>query len=270
MNAETPWQLRAFDKTLKKKIKIGLIKTRLGNLDGARCLLITCGENNGAFNYRLRELGGHWTWAEFEAIAIDEMQQLLAEPIVRLTKDRPSLPLESDKFDWVVALDAHEHLVDPDIFTAEISRVTKTGGRAIISVPSANRRMLVSKMKRFFGMPESLYGHLVPGYEIGEIQDMLSRAGLTPTHGRYYSKFFTELLELLLNLAYVKVFSKKAGSGAGEESVAPTTHAQMSRISGGMKVYALIYPIFRLFSAMDALLPTSRGYAALVEAAKEP
>ncbi len=269
MKNQLPWQLSAFDRTLKKRIKAGLIKDRLGDLNGAQCLLVTCGENNGAINYHLRQQGGSWTWAEFETVAIDDMEQLLAEPVLRLNKDRPSLPLERDTFDVVIALDAHEHLRDPDLFTEEITRVTKPGGRAIVSVPSANSGMLVSRIKRAAGMPESLYGHLVPGYEIAELQEMLSRAGLRPHFGRYYSKFFTEFLELLLNLAYVKVFSRKGSEGTSEESVAPTTRNQMNRISGGMKIYGLIYPIFRLISALDALLPTSRGYAAFVEATKD-
>lgn len=145
----------------------------------------------------------------------------------------------------------------------------KPDGRALVSVPSANNEMLVSRIKRLVGMPESLYGHLVPGYEIAELQEMLSRAGLRTYLGQYYSKFFTEFLELILNLAYVKVLSKKSSKGTSDESVAPMTHDQMNRISGGMKIYELIYPIFRVISALDALLPSSRGYAALVEAAKD-
>lgn len=269
MSDQLPWQLRAFDKTLKKRMKARLIEDRLGDLGGARCLLVTCGENNGAINYYLRQRGGSWIWAEFESVAIDDMEELLDEPILRLTKDAPSIPLESDAFDLVIALDAHEHLPDPNAFTEEITRITKPGGRAIVSVPSANKRMLVSRMKRLVGMRESLYGHLVPGYEMGELKDMLTRAGLRPYLGRYYSKFFTEFLELILNVAYVKFFSKNSNEGSNEESVAPTTRDQMNHISGGMKIYGMIYPIFRLISAFDVLLPTSRGYAALVEATKD-
>src|SRR5438552_1043662 len=63
------WQLRMFEKSLKKKLKLRLLQRMLLAPTGAsrfdpqasRCLLISCGDNNGALNHHFRALGGHWT-----------------------------------------------------------------------------------------------------------------------------------------------------------------------------------------------------------------
>jgi len=73
MSLAQPWQLDMFDKSLKKKMKVALIKRHLGELEGTRCVMITCGDNNGAMNYHLRSGGGEWTWADFEENSIPQM-----------------------------------------------------------------------------------------------------------------------------------------------------------------------------------------------------
>lgn len=50
------------------------------------------------------------------------------------------LPLESDKFDTVIARHLLEHLINPMKVLKEWGRVVKTGGRLIIAVPDQNKR----------------------------------------------------------------------------------------------------------------------------------
>ena len=51
MTAETPWQLRMFKKSLKKKMRFAVLKKHLGRIgEGERCFFVTCGDNNGAMN----------------------------------------------------------------------------------------------------------------------------------------------------------------------------------------------------------------------------
>src|SRR5918995_3366517 len=81
-----PWQLTMLDRALKKRQKLAALKKHLKDLPGNRCLLLTCGDNNGAMNYRIREWGGEWVWAELEDSNIVEMKTLLQEPVVKLDK----------------------------------------------------------------------------------------------------------------------------------------------------------------------------------------
>ena len=70
MNDARPWQLVMFDKTLKKKMKVAGLARHLGDVRGKNCFMVSCGDNNGALNWKLRELGGDWTWAEFEESSV--------------------------------------------------------------------------------------------------------------------------------------------------------------------------------------------------------
>ena len=89
---ERPWQLRLFDKTLKKKQKVQLLTRLMGPTPAdMRLLLLTNGDNNGAMNYVFREQGGRWTWGECEASSIPEMAQLLGEPVVHCDTEPPRL-----------------------------------------------------------------------------------------------------------------------------------------------------------------------------------
>ena len=74
---ETPWQLRMFSRTLKKKLRLAALRRVLGDLQEQQCLLVTCGDNNGAINFLLRAYGGHWAWADCEEKSLAEMRQLL-------------------------------------------------------------------------------------------------------------------------------------------------------------------------------------------------
>ena len=61
MHEQTPWQLKMFRKGLKKNLRLKSLKKYLKSIaDGEKCLLTTCGDNNGAMNYFLRDLGGKW------------------------------------------------------------------------------------------------------------------------------------------------------------------------------------------------------------------
>ncbi|MEM8934068.1 MAG: hypothetical protein AAGE94_22945, partial [Acidobacteriota bacterium] len=69
-----PWQVEMFEHGLKKRQKLDLLRHHLGPLDTQRCLLVTCGDNTGALNLRLREGGGHWRWMEMEPGGIPAMR----------------------------------------------------------------------------------------------------------------------------------------------------------------------------------------------------
>ena len=65
----TPWQLRMFSKTLKKQQRLRQLRDLLGQPgQHERCLLVTCGDNNGAMNWHLRALGGHWLFSKVQVI----------------------------------------------------------------------------------------------------------------------------------------------------------------------------------------------------------
>lgn len=259
------WQLRMFRKTLKKQQKLALLLKQLGPLNDERCLLLTNGDNNGALNFHFREAGGRWTWGEFEETNVPELAQFLGETVhhVRLT----SLPFPDGSFDRVVVIDVHEHVREVAPVNREIARVLAPGGLAIVTTPNGDTRLPVAILKRLVGMGPSKYGHIVQGYRAAELERMLSEVGLTPVSRGAYSRFFTELAELVINFGYVKILSRKRGGPKVDEGViAPTSEEQLRSVAKVYRAYSLVYPFVRTFSAFDVLVPGRGGYAVSVVA----
>ena len=51
------WQLDMFRRSIKKQLKLAALLDFLSEMDGKKCLLVTCGDNNGALNWYFREHG---------------------------------------------------------------------------------------------------------------------------------------------------------------------------------------------------------------------
>lgn len=262
--AGTPWQLKMFSKTLKKQQKLALLLKQIGNADGKRCLLITNGDNNGALNFHFRARGGDWSWVENEQDNIAEMQELLGETV---KKGEPgAIPFGAESFDVVVTIDVHEHLQDCGDFNAELRRVTRPGGIVVVTTPNGDLYKPVTILKNAIGMGKENYGHVVVGYSIKQHRAMLATVGLEPVSAGSYSKFFTEMLELAINFAYVKVLSKKSKTGVKQGTIAPSSGEQLESVKKQYKMYSLVYPFLLAVSKLDLLLFFFTGYAVSVVA----
>ncbi len=268
MASESPWQLKMFSRSLKKKMKVAALLRHFPDLAGKKCLLVTCGDNNGAINYHLRERGGKWTWADFEAHGIAGMEELLGEKIVSLDKTSGSLPFADGVFDLVVSIDVHEHLADPQPVTSELARVTKAGGTVIVTTPNGNEKKIAVRIKNAIGMDAQSYGHVRVGFDVPDLRLLTDAAGLTFRRHSSYSRFFTEMLELAINFLYVKVLSRKSEAKVEEGTIAPVSKDQLRSVQKSYRIYALIYPVFWLVSRLDYLVWFTRGYAVVVEAGK--
>jgi len=253
-----------FSKTLKKQQKLRLLLRQTGPTSGLRCLLVTNGDNNGALNYRFREHGGEWSWVENEEEHIAEMEQLLGEP-VRL--GQPSrIPAEDGSFDLVVSIDVHEHLDDCTPFNRELHRVVRPGGTVVVTTPNGDAWKPVTVLKNLVGMTKEKYGHKVIGYNIAAHRGMLRAAGLEPVAAGSYSKFFTEMLELMINFAFVMVLARKSKARVRAGTIAPSSGEQLRSVEKQYRLYAAAYPLLYLVSRLDLLLFFCTGYAVSVVA----
>jgi len=266
-DAPLPWQLQMYRKSLKKRQKVELLMRLAGATHGKRCLLISGHDNNGAMNHEFRAAGGLWSWGQVYREGIEEMAEFLRDPVAHIDINR--FPYADGAFDLVIVIDVHEHFSQLDGLNSEIARVVAPGGTAIITTPNGDTRLPVAVLKRMIGMGPEAYGHVVQGYRIRELQAMASGVGLKPQSCGGYSRFFTEMAELVINFAYVKVLSrKKKHPQVMEGTIAPTSKKELEAVRKEYRMYSLIYPFMYVFSLLDRLIPGKGGYAVAVAARK--
>jgi SAM-dependent methyltransferase len=266
ISKQQPWQLSMFQRSLKKQLKLKALLPFTRPTGDTACLLITCGDNNGALNWYFRERGGQWTWADLQDENISQMEELLGEKI-HLASDH-QLPFGDEEFDLIVAIDVLEHLQDDQPFLVETRRILKPGGSAVVTVPNGDPRLLANKIKHAVGMRPEIYGHTRAGYSLVELSQAVQSSGLD-VHGKGgYSRFFTEMIELVINFGFVFMLSKKRGQRA-KGQIAPTKASELKTHGAAYRIYSLVFPVLRLFSNLDALLPSNTDNAVIVAGKKE-
>jgi len=266
---QLPWQLQMYRKSLKKRQKVELLQRLAGSTQGKRCLLISGHDNNGAMNHEFRAGGGTWSWGQVYPQGIAEMSEFLGDPVAHIDIDR--FPYADHSFDLVIVIDVHEHFAGLEGLNREIARVVAPGGMAIVTTPNGDTRLPVAALKRVIGMGPATYGHVVQGYRVCDLQQMVTSVGLKPQGSGGYSRFFTEFAELVINFAYVKVLAKKKEHPpAMEGTIAPTSRKELEAVRKEYRMYSLIYPFMYLFSLLDKLIPGRGGYAVAVSARKSP
>jgi SAM-dependent methyltransferase len=263
---QLPWQLKMFRRSLKKQQKLEALLKLLGETKGKKCLLVTNGDNNGALNWYFRQHGGEWTWADISGENNDQISRLLSEPVYAFKED--DFPAPDGYFDCVVSIDVLEHLRQDQPFLRELRRVLKPGGKAVVTVPNGDERLLANKIKWRLGMTPEVYGHTRAGYTVPELSDALRNSGLEPKDTGGYSRFVTEMIELVINFGYVRVLSKKRG-GAQPGHIAPVSAGELKTHGLAYKAYSIIFPIARAISLLDRLLPARTNNAVIVSARKE-
>jgi SAM-dependent methyltransferase len=258
-----PWQLEMFSRSLKKPLKLEALLKMLGNVAEKTCLLVTCGDNNGALNWHFRQHGGDWNWADVSGENIDQISALLAEPVHHLHPN--NFPFENNQFDCLVAIDVLEHLPEDGPFLREVKRVLRPGGMALITVPNGDPRLLANRIKLRLGMIPAVYGHTRAGYSLEELRQAISQAGLEPLENGGYSRFFTEMVELAINFGYVRMLSRKR-EDVKEGQIAPASSQELKTHGLAYRLYSVLFPLLRLFSKLDALLPNSTNNAVIISA----
>jgi 2-polyprenyl-3-methyl-5-hydroxy-6-metoxy-1,4-benzoquinol methylase len=261
-----PWQIEMFRRSIKKQQKLKALLDILGEVNGQRCLLVTCGDNNGALNWEFRNHGGNWTWADVSGEEVDQIFELLGEPVHASPHDR--LPFASDLFDVVVSIDVLEHLPHDQPFLLELARVMKKEGRAIVTVPNGDPGLLANRIKWQVGMNPAIYGHVRAGYTLPELGASLTQAGLVPVDTGGYSRFFTEMIELVINYGYVKVLSKKRNESRPGQ-IAPLSSGELKKHGLAYRLYSLVYPLSNAVSKLDRILPERMDNAVIIAAVKD-
>jgi ubiquinone/menaquinone biosynthesis C-methylase UbiE len=261
-----PWQIRIAKRSIKKRDKLRLLDKSLNFDPGRTALDIGCAQ--GTLSWFLRRKGGLWTSTDDDMINLVACREILGKDLVQIRAG--VLPFRSGVFDLATCLDYLEHIENDDECLAEIHRTLKNGGELIVVTPHTGRFFLLHRLRSALGMKLEHYGHKREGYGRKDLCDKLRKAGFEVVRTRTYSKFVSELIELLLNFVYIKMFSGKTPGGALRDGhIKPSTGEEYKAQAGKLRVYAVIYPLVRLISRLDLLLFFLQGYSIMIWARKE-
>jgi len=115
---------------------------------------------NGMFSEALRQDGFHVTSADINKERPD---------FVYANMEAIRLPFDDNAFDWTVCMEGIEHVLSPSHLIAELCRITKPGGRVIISTP--NVQSLYSRLKFLFSGVLYMFEPETTRHPRGELMD---------------------------------------------------------------------------------------------------
>lgn len=261
---DQPWQLKIFDKSIKKKEKIKILDKNLCIDPSSVILDLGCAQ--GILSYFLRQKGGFWFSADLDFENLKTSQELLPSDLIQL--EPGILPFRSGSFDMVVSLDYLEHLDDDDLCLSEVHRVLKNEGQLVLATPHTGRIFLLNRLRPLLGLKLEFYGHKREGYSTKGLTAKLEKHRFRVEKKLTFSRFFSEILELLINFLYIKFASKKFTGSLRDGHIRPTSAEEFASKRKTFKVYGVIYPAVWLISKLDKLLFFQKGYSLLVWAKK--
>jgi 2-polyprenyl-3-methyl-5-hydroxy-6-metoxy-1,4-benzoquinol methylase len=261
--SKLPWQIELFRYSLMKKEKVALIQ-KLMSFPDKKILDIGCSQ--GTVSYKLKQNGGQWLHTDVDFTNLETAAYILGKNVFQL--DPLYLPVRNEQFELVLTLDFLEHIDHDRKMIGEIFRVLKKNGRVIISTPISGKFFLLNKLKYICGLYPEIYGHKREGYSLKQLAEMLSDNGFIVETATTYAKFFTELFEILLNIAFSGM-RKNKNHQLRTGSISPASASDLKQHSFLFSIYrSAIYPLLYGLSQLDKLLWFKTGYATLIIARK--
>jgi SAM-dependent methyltransferase len=255
--AEAPsprnWAVELFRRSVLKQRKLAEISATLGPTVGLRCLDL--GSDNGVISLLLREGGGTWASGDLTEDAVSSIRSLVERDAHLVRGDR--LPFPDASFDRVVVVDMLEHVSDDEAFAAELARVTKPGGRLVVNTPHLKRTTL-RRLRHALGQTDEKHGHLRPGYTPARLEELFgARFEMGPS--RTYSRFFSELVDTLVNVGLERLGKRSSAKGM------VVTGSDLSSHRRTFRIWRVLYPFVWVVTRLDAIVPTS-GYMLIATA----
>jgi SAM-dependent methyltransferase len=264
MKMSLPWQIRLFKKSLKKKEKVKTILSFLGPIEGKTCLEIGC--EKGILSYYLRKKGGRWFHAEVDRNLARATHDLIDENVAVI--QATALPFADRSFDLILAIDILEHLEDDQQLLRELARLLKPGGDLVVTVPHSLEGLVLNRWGPKWGLTLDYYGHRRAGYTEQELTEKLRAADFQPRRAAEFSRFFTEFLEMGINLAYAFGLQKGKKQAGIKGSIAPGSEQEFTAHHLSFGLYSLVHPFLWLTARMDKLFRFRHGYVLIVQARK--
>ncbi len=169
---------------LLEKQRVRSLIRLLGAEDHHEVLEVGCGAGNV-----LEQVRGRRTGVDLSPFLLEKAQRRLRGRATLLEMDAGALTFEEASFDRVYCTEVLEHVLDPGKVVAELHRVLRPGGIAVISVPNeplinaikgrvlalpGARRLLAARSG--YAMPE----HMEDEWHLHEVDEGMLRAWVAP------------------------------------------------------------------------------------------
>lgn len=255
---ETCWQRRVGYRLLGELHVPGRLRIwhivkelrRLGLWRPDAISVLDAGGGEGAFAYYLARHFPSWkvVVADNEQATLERGRRIRAALGLQNLEVREADLLAFDvdgKFDVVVCSDVLEHIEDDQRVVTNLAAALRTGGILILtspSVPQPKHLSLVAWRERRIGFAPVDYGHVRQGYSEADVERLFATAGLATERIR---RTFGPCGTLMFDLFFV----------TGDSRPNPL-------------VFAALFPLYMVLSAMDVTLPYKTGAAILGSARK--
>jgi ubiquinone/menaquinone biosynthesis C-methylase UbiE len=176
------------------------------------------------------------------------------------------LPYADATFKYILCSEVLEHLEDDDEAVAEIARVLRDDGRAVITVPYSGHgyasfleRLGIKTVHDFPG-PEY---HVRMGYDEKSLGALLARQGLEIEAHDYFLRFFTRLVVDSVSLGHIlyqRIVHRRRS----------WTWSEAAEIEGSpaFSAYKFTFPLLKAVAKGDALLGRFRGFGLIAAVRK--
>jgi hypothetical protein len=121
----------------------------------------------------------------------------------------------------------------------------------VVNTPHLKRTAL-RRLRHALGQTDEKHGHLRPGYTSARLQELFG-AHFVVGPSRTYSRFFSELVDTLVNVALERLGKRSSAKGM------VVTGSDLSRHRRTFRLWSALYPFVWLVTRLDALVPAS-GY----------
>jgi SAM-dependent methyltransferase len=254
------WAIALFNRSVLKQAKLQKIVELLDEPAGKSSLDI--GADNGVISYLLRRRGGRWCSADLDARAVESIRDLVGDGVYQLSGS--ATPFPDASFDQVVVVDYLEHIADDRGFVLDLARILKPGGSLILNVPHLRPGSWLVRFRHAIGLTDEWHGHLRPGYTLDNLRELLEPR-FSIDQAQTYSKAFSELLDTVLNGAYLRI--QRRPGPASQKGTVVTQH-DVRRHKKQFALLSALYPLFWVIARLDLLLWFRPGYKLMVKATR--
>ena len=264
--AMTPWQLQVFNVSIRKKSKWHWAEPHVAkalkpnSAPGAELRCLDVGSGVGTLSALMERRGGTWDFTETDESAAAETRKIVNGPVY--TIDIFDEQLRVNTYDLITVFDVIEHVPDPQKFMNRLAELLKPGGTLILTTPADDKpfyfwRRLADSL---FGIDKDAHAHEVEGFARKTLADLTKTSRLRLVCYDSFSFFFTEMVELAYNAAYIMKNRRRQTTRGYNVALSPATGEDVSRHTGYLRVLRIVYPALRAVSLLDRIFPFRKGY----------